>query len=225
MVDTRSGFNTLSQTSTPKICGMIKFSHDYRFLLCWHVTRYNHEVFRVDLKRIKQSTLSLEVTRVDDILNSGELESLSEDGFCKGDPFSSIFQISADGFQFVEVAHGFILNGVTVIIGHPCFTFLEMLSKPPLERGIELPLIEDLCFSLDGETVYGITDWCYSIIMSWCVSSGELTLDQESGTTFYTRLVPLRRGILFLTGNRTIELWNFELTECLHTWSNFSGIK
>ena len=61
LLDEVGGFRNVAQTSTPEVCGMLKFSPDNRFLFCLHWSGYLH-LFRIEISAEKHGSFSLSVS-------------------------------------------------------------------------------------------------------------------------------------------------------------------
>ncbi|XP_022795093.1 uncharacterized protein LOC111333731 [Stylophora pistillata] len=60
LIDTVNKFRILAENTIPSVCGMIQFSHDNQFLLCWHESNTPpHNVYKLKIKRINPDTFSL----------------------------------------------------------------------------------------------------------------------------------------------------------------------
>ncbi len=212
IVDAMDGFRTLTETVIPEACGMIKFSPDCRFLSC------SHEVGRSFSKRIFRLNINMEklpsCTLYDcESYVSLKRESHSEPGFLLGDPLS---------FDFV-------LNKQTVLkrdrnsIMCSVINMLNINDHRKFYREATLTTISDIVFSLSGETVYVVVDAIRPTVRAWDVSSMKL-IGMVSSQTNNLDLVAVKEGVLLTTGNGTLELWNFELSKCVRSWTNAFGI-
>ena len=226
IVDAKDGFRTLAQTSTPGVCGMIRFSPDRSFVLCWHnAIRCDHDFFRLNIETRNHDTCSLNITLENAANDPRECESISEGGFLLGDPFSSIFQTAADGFELLELAFGLALNKQTVITGHPRFSYVELLNvdEIPQDAGIELPIIDNMAFTFNGDTIYGVSDDHIPTVMAWNVSAEKLKA-KKGLKNLDKSFVPVKDGVLLISDNHSLEKWNVDLSECVRSWTDLSGI-
>ena len=87
---------------------------------------------------------------------------------------------------------------------------------------------QDIALSLDGQTVYVVS---YAVkptgplftLMAWEVSSGKLR-----GETIIkgriTCLFPVGGGVLLKSSSGSLQVWRFDLPECIQRWTNLTGI-
>jgi len=78
--------------------------------------------------------------------------------------------------------------------------------------------MSSVAFSLTGETVYVVSgDARNKIATAWDVSSEEPV--GQVGLFRYSCLeVRMKEGVLLLTVNDCLEMWNFELSNCIRRW-------
>ena len=171
LVDVNGDFKTLAQVTTPKVCGMIKFSPDRQFLFCCHASladKINHCVFKLKVTRCRNGTFLLQILGDKVSYKPLEYESRSEAGFLSGDPLSCIFErVSEKNFEvlgndyfLVEEAFMFVLSKQSVLKYFPGNSGITMLS-PVVLRSFTNSfhhdykfVAEDIKFSLNGELVY-----------------------------------------------------------------------
>jgi len=229
-VDVRDGFSTVAEHyfKNNQVCGMISLSLDCRYLLCWRVT--DRDVvgsYRLDVKRAEHSNFTL-----DDFsgLSSWESESPSVAGFLLGDPFSPV------DFMFTFELH---FDALTVLNSCPLSTVIEMWniieqrrtlfvkahrsSSHLLDTEGMIPesafcITSNIAFSFTGDTVYVVsTDLSNEIATAWDVSSeepvGQVGLFRKSCLE-----ARMKEGVLLSTAHDCLEMWNFELSNCIRRW-------
>ena len=82
--------------------------------------------------------------------------------------------------------------------------------------------MDNLVFSVNGETVYFVDVKAkISRITAWDVLSGEFKAENIIGGSC---VVPVKEGVLLTTSSGTLELWNFQLTECVRCWTDIRNI-
>ena len=232
-VDVRDKFRTVAEHyfENDQVCGIITFSPDCRslFCCCWTSILFRRN-FRLNVNIAEHPSCTL-----DDLSGSSwELESPSVAGFLLGDPLS------------LHLDFNFVLDTLTVLRGSRCGTVLEMLTINELRRTVRktrpdvvipplLPLPDTLAtvgmipqsrfrvrsnvaFSLTGETVY-VPSTCgrNTVASAWDVSSqepvGQLDIFRNSCLEARTK-----EGVLLSTVNGCLEMWNFELSNCIRRW-------
>ena len=219
LVDVTNNFETLAQTTSLEVCGMIRFSPDHRVILCYHKCMEvfsNGKLFRVKVNKEYPFSFSLDICcdEVAHVLGS-EYDSPSECSFLLGDPFPSLFDRERyPALEFVSDTH-------TLLRIDPFSTVIEMMNAKgaPEYRQVTRTRLRNIAFSLNGETVYAVTDDAIPSVTAWDVSSGEVRGEKRYRSTDIVRLVPVRQGVM-LTANYgdTPELWNCQLSKCIRSW-------
>ncbi len=222
IVDVMDGFRTLTETAIPEVCGMIKFSPDCRSLFCMHCMHQDSLVYKTMAKR-KIVRLNISVGEhssctLHDCTSyvAWEFEPHSDVGFLFGDPISS-----------GNLAFDFLLNEQAVLRGNPYGNVIDMLNVNELRktgREATITRISDIVFSLSGETVYVVSDAAGPTVSAWDVSCMKLKGQKIRQTQKRNHLVAVKEGMLLTTGRSTLELWNFELSKCVRSWTNIYGI-
>ena len=208
LLDEVGGFRNLAQTSTPEVCGMLKFSPDNRFLFCLHWSGYLH-LFRIEISAEKHSSFSLSVSPDEVSSHYKKFESFNDCGFVFGDLIRSELSTS---ITFV-LNEQFLLRCVRREI-EMVNTNEAVISDQRKASGIAL--------SLDGQTVYFVSD--PAVVTACNVLSGTLKAMKNFGDAWPTRLCPVKEGLLITTTSGTVELWNHDLSECVKKWANLSTI-
>ena len=227
-VDVRDEFRTVAEhyLENDRVCGMIRFSPDCRSLFCRCWTSdflYRNILLNVNIAEHPSCTL-------DDLsgLPSWLLESPSVAGFLLGDPLS------------LHSEFNFVLDTLKVLRGSPYRTVLDMLNINELRRtpdGLTRPLgslprtlytegipqsrlgiTSNVAFSLTGETVYIVrTDGRTTTTTAWDVSSEEPVGQVGIPGNSYLE-ARMKEGVLLSTANGCLEMWNFELSNCIRRW-------
>ena len=227
-VDVRDGFRTVAvhYFENDQVCGMIRFSPDCRSLFCRCSTGdCSYRKIRLNVNIAEHLSCTL-----DDLsgLPFWDLESPSVAGFLLGDPLSLL-----SGFNFV-------LDALKVLRGSPYRTVLDMLNINELRRtpdGLTRPLgslprtlytegipqsrlgiTSNVAFSLTGETVYIVrTDGRTTTTTAWDVSSEEPVGQVGIPGNSYLE-ARMKEGVLLSKANGCLEMWNFELSNCIRRW-------
>lgn len=242
-VDVRNGFRTVAEHSLQhnQVCGMIKFSIDCRSLFCFRVTGHGFpKSYRLNVNIAEHPSITL-----DDFigLSSWELQSPPVTGFLLGDP-----PLSLDlAFDFVldaqTVLRGYpyrtaldMLNiyelrrtddkakPVRVISPFRCLPHLTTLplsgdiSYP--ENRVPLSVQRSIAFSLTGLAIYVVIDDARSrIATAWDVSK-EKRVGQVGIFVNSCLKACMKEGVLLLTANGCLEMWNVKLSTCIRRWPN-----
>ena len=172
LVDVTGGFRTLAQVTTPKVCGMIKFSPDRQFLFCRHGTfsdLVGQCLFQLKVTRCSNDTFSFHVLGDKVSYKPLKYESCSEAGFLSGDPLSCIFERPFETtivlglgshYVLVEEAFMFVLSKQSVLKYFPGSKAITMLSPVELRNFTNSFhhdykfVAKDITFSLNGDHVY-----------------------------------------------------------------------
>ena len=226
LVDAINGFTLLAETDTSEVCGMIKFSSDCQFLFCGHlqVLSQNRRVFRLNINIDSHQNFSLDVSPEEVFFEPWEFESRSENGFLLGDPFCFAYYSERGK---MEGAFAFVFSKQSLLWSSPGsadidILYLDVLTK---QKEVSTTTVKNAVFSLNGETVYVVSDATPTTIMAWDVSSGELKAEVSTGINPNCRLVAVRGGVLFTTSSGTLEMWNCALSECMRRFSDSEQIK
>ena len=217
LVDAMDGFKFLARTSTPEICGMLKFLPDRRFLFCWHWTnkiednRTTQDLRSYCLRVSGETyqTFGLDVSSDEVSYDHREFGSCSDRGFSLGD---LVFSDEASSFNFV-------LNEESLLRCE--WREIEMVNTNNLTPNNQ-GKVTGIAFSSDGKFVYDMSD---TSVISWSMTSGKLEEKNNFGSERPFCLVAVRGGVLITKGGGTIELWDGHLSECVKRWNNLPGIK
>ena len=223
-----NGFQTLAETVTSNECGIIKFSADRLFLFCWHFPPLSDpHFFRLSVNVENRDICSFDVSSDSFSYEPCEFESCSESGFTLGDPLHGFVRRVAG--RFTEASFAFVVNKQSVLEINPSRDYIEMLSLNELTKDSDNreTIVYNLAFSVNGDTVYVVDDKVkVPRITAWDVSSGELKAENIIGSKVSPDcyLVPVKEGVLLPTSSGILELWNFELTECVQCWTDLRDI-
>jgi len=171
-----------------------------------------------------EGNFSLDVLRDEVSYQPWEFESCSETGFLLGDPFC--FPSERDTIHDLQrPSLAFVLNNQSVLRVAYDSSIIEMLQLEKLTT-----TVLKVVLSLNGETLLVITkpDGCLATLMAWDISSrmfkpGHRVFEDTGGFNEYN-LVAVREGVLLQTSRDTLELWNFELSECIRRWTDLEDI-
>jgi len=229
LVDVMDGYRTLAQTTISEVCGMIKFSPDCRCLYSLVFNSARCHLFLLDVKMENGGDFSLDVLPNEVSYHPWEFESCSETGFLLGDPFW--FRSGGDSIFSREPGRlglAFVLNekSVLTVASGACTIKMSQLGELTKDSArVSITTTREVVLSLNGDTLFVITTTGGSpaTLMAWDISSG---LVKHSIKIFYHpscfgkyNLVAVREGVLLQTSRHVLELWNFELSECIRSWT------
>ena len=224
LVDVIRDFRTVAETtSLPVPCGMLKFTPDSRVLFI-----LSDGLFRCNVVEEKPHNFSLQVSFITKNYDPREFESFSDSGFVLGDPIPFRFTRGSDWLDCPEIT--FVINKHVLL--RTSVSEIYMLNND-VRKGKPSRAItaRDIALSLDGQTVYVVIfatgpfstpTGLASTLMAWGVSSGK----RRGQTTIEgsIRLSPVRGGVLLHSRSGPLQLWRFDLSECIQTWDNLTGI-
>ena len=239
-VDVRDGFRTVAERylENHQVCGIIKFSPDCQSLFCFFVKgRTFLKSYRLNVNRAEHPSGTSYV-----FSNSSdwELESPSEAAFLFGGS-SPLFDLAFDfvldtltvlrGYPYLSVLDMLYISELRSLIPWKTSPGLEtppFRSLPPtLTTGTirrrftaHLSMRRNVAFSLTGETVYVIlTDARNPSVTAWNVSSEEPVgqVGILNNSCFEARM---KEGVLLSTAEGCLEMWNFQLSNCIRRWPN-----
>ena len=229
-VDVRDRFRTVAEhvLGHNRVCGMIKFSVDCRSLFCFRETRSDVP---------KSYVLNVNITEHPSITlgdfsgqPSWRLQSPSVAGFLLGDPSLSL-----------DLAFDFVVGTLVVLRGYPYRTILDMFNFSELWRtddkakpigvvspfrslshltayNLDTKLPRSIAFSLTGEAIYVVSDDARNrIATAWDVSS-EKRAGQVNIVVNSCLEARMKYGVLLSTTYGCLEMWNFELSNCIRRW-------
>jgi len=226
IVDVVDGCRTVGQTYLRNKCGMIKFSPDSRSLLCYHLPlgRRRNVTFRLNINVAEQLTCRVDVIREPYV--TWEFESRSEGGFLLGDPLLWVF-VKEFGGIVSSMKFDFVLDKHTVLRSDD--DRVEMLNineQQENEKEAALAIVDQIVFSLSGETIYIVGNHdkylLRTTVTAWNVSSSELIAGREDipDGLSWNRLLAVKGGVLIARQWDTLQMWSFELSECVQRWTN-----
>ena len=225
---------TLAEVATDQPCGMIKFSPDFQFLFClsWREnTSYEFETstFPLNVIKLPCGTFSLRVLHNDCGQDPWNYQSPSDGGFLMGDPM--FYRISRYLFFSKFYAFAFVLNKQSVLTVPSGNREITMLKNEDYSRATwHSPFFSRprrIAFALDGKTIYCTTEEDKGFqVVSLDVSSGDRKAEKVI-TTRDVFLVPVSEGVLLKQSEpgADVQLWNFELSQQIRSWSNLSEVR
>ncbi|XP_020616245.1 uncharacterized protein LOC110054227, partial [Orbicella faveolata] len=227
LVDVMNDYRTLAQTAISEVCGMIKFSPDCRCLYSLVFNSARCHLFLLDVNMENDGDFSLDVLPNEVSYHPWEFESCSETGFLLGDPF----WLPSEGDAILSRKPGlaFLLSENSVLTGACGDCTIEMLQRDKLTQdsaSVSITTARKVVLSLNGDTLFVITttDGSPATLMAWDISSGmfkpEIKVFEDTGCLNEYNLVAVREGVLVQTSHNVLELWNFELSECIRSWTD-----
>ena len=218
LVDVMREFTTVAETTTSPVCKLLKFTPDSHVLFLSYSEHFD-DMLQCSVVEGKNRSVSLQVSSRTERNDSSKFESFSDCGFLLGDLFPTEFKM----FTFVINKH------VLLRISYMSSRDIEMINTNDVTNGRQSVATEaqEIALSLDGQTVYIVSDavppiFLFCTLMAWDVSSRKLRGEKPCERTI--RPCPVRRGVLLSSRTGTLELWRFDLSECIQQWINLTGI-
>ena len=225
LLDVMDDYKT--QVTISEVCGMIKFSTDCRCLYCLVFNSARCDLFRLDVKKI-YGNFYLDIVRDEVFYQPWEFESYSESGFLLGDPFC--FSSERDTIHDSQrLSLALVLNNQSVLRVAYDSSIIEMLQLDEQTKVFDAA-VKEVVLSLNGEMLFVIatTGDSRAALTGWDISSGMFKPGrqgfEDSGCFVPGNLVAVREGVLLQTSDDTLELWNFELSECIRSWTDLEYI-
>ncbi|XP_020616233.1 uncharacterized protein LOC110054217, partial [Orbicella faveolata] len=234
LVDVMNDYRTLAQTAISEVCGMIKFSPDCRCLYSLVFNSARCHLFLLDVNMENDGDFSLDVLPNEVSYHPWEFESCSETGFLLGDPFwfpsggDTIFSREPD-----RPGLAFVLNEKSVLTVACGASTIEMSQLGELTKDsarVSITTAREVVLSLNGDTLFVITttDRSPATLTAWDISSGlvkhAIKIFPHPSWFRQYNLVAVREGVLLQTSRHVLELWNFELSECIRSWTDLGDI-
>ena len=210
LVDANDGFKSLARTTTPEICGMLKFLPDRRFLFCWHWTTQDLRSYCLRVSGETYQKFGLDVSSDEVSYDHRKFGSCSDRGFSLGD---LVFSDESSCINFV-------INEESLLRCE--WREIEMVNTNNRTPNNQGKAVTGIAFSSDGKFVYVMSD---TSVISWSMTSGKLEEKNNFRSARPFCLVAVRGGVLITLGGGTIELWDDHLYECVKRWDNQPGIK
>ena len=221
--DVMDDYRTLAQTTISGVCGVIKFSPDCQRLYCFDIAW--NDFFRLDVNVGDDGGLALDISHNEVYYHPWEFESSSEPGFLLGD---SIYVPPKRDYYLWSYRLAFVLNKQSILTQFSYTSIIEMVQLDELTKdsaGNSEAIVRNVVFSPNGDRVYIITNRKPEV-MVWDISTGMFKpreiLPRGDDDNFI--LVAVREGLLLGTSHDTLELWDFELRECIRSWNALEKI-
>ncbi|XP_078383734.1 uncharacterized protein LOC144666215 [Oculina patagonica] len=227
------GFRCLGEKVIPLACGLINFSPNNQVLACLHLTELSKHPFRFKVSLEDSSNMSQKAVleEIDqDISNDScpwEFEHRTKGGFLLGDPIDISSEKLSSVVPFWEAGFISVLNKETALMSSPDLNYLSRINLRKLNKSREdsETVVQDVAFSIDGETLYVVSnnelETTQTTVTAWDVSNtkirGQLQLRLIS-------LMPVKDGVVLVAQNKSPELWNFKLSRYVRRWSMLNGI-
>ena len=229
--DVKDDYRILARTTISGVCGMIKFSPDCQCLYCFNSAwcdLFPCDLFRLDVNMENDGNLSLAVVHDEVSYQPWEFESCSDTGFLLGDPLC--LPPKRDPIRPRSPRLAFVLNKQSVLtVSSRNRNILEMLQHDELTKdsaGDSETIVMNVALSLNGDRLFVITDRKRELLV-WDISSGMFKPGKIVPRTVHDNynLVAVRDGVLLQTSHDTLELWDFELCQCIRSWSGLKYVR
>ena len=223
LVDVVRDFTIVAETTTSRVCRMLKFTPDSQVLFLSY-GKFRGHLFRCSVVEEKNRNFSLRVSSDAVCYDPSKFESFSDCGFLLGDLIPS--NVNPRLVQFPVFT--FVINKQDLLSASYMKTSgIQLINTNDVtnDRQSVAERALDIALSLDGQTVYVVNDTVpqtYLTLMAWEVSSRKLRGEKPCERTISP--FPVRRGVLLNSHSGTLELWRFDLSECIQRWNNFTGI-
>ena len=234
LLDVMDDFKPLALVTPSVVCGMIKFSPDCRCLYSLCLNRIaGSKLFRLDVNKENDGSFSLDVLPEEVCYELWEFESRSETGFLLGDPFC--FPSERDTSYSLRPGLSFVLDEQSVLTVSHDSCIIEMLQLDELTKDnatVSKTTVKRVALSLNGDTLFVLTETNGNqvTLMAWDISTGMFKpgkrVFEDTGSAGWIsrcNLVAVSEGVLLQT-SYALDLWNFELSECIRSWTDLGDI-
>jgi len=199
----------------------------------YHLSLYGYCSFRLNINIAEQVTIRVDV--LEEPYGAWEFESRSEGGFLLGDPLSSlcVFEKVRGGVASSRNCD-FVLDKHSVLRSdNDHVEMLNINEQQENEKKAAHIIVEQIVFSLCGETIYVVSNHVLferTKVTAWNVSSSELIAEKECYThhailpSSCNCLSAVKGGVLIIGGMGTLQMWNFELSNCVRRWTNIGSV-
>ena len=225
LVDVTRDFTTVAETSFLSACRMLKFSPDSQFLFLCPDHAFPGTLFRYSVVEKKDRNFSLEVSFKTMCYDPSEFQSFSDCGFLLGDLIPTKFSEPIAGI-FSDLT--FVINK-HVLLRTSYTNDMQMLNTNNVTNGSQSVAKRalDIALSWDGQIVYVVSDvvppkGSLCTLLAWEVSSGKLRGEKPCERT--SRPFPVKGGVLLNSPSGLLQLWRFDLSECIQHWIDCTGI-
>ena len=226
LVDVMRDFTTVAETTSSPVCGRLKFTPDSQVLFLYSCDGFlrDHQLTCCSVVEEKNRNFSLQVSSNAECYDPSKFESFSDCGFLLGDLIPA--SLNRRLAYFLELT--FVINkhlvlrtsrrsGIVLINTNNVVSGRQSVAERAL----------DIALSLDGQTVYVVSEalppiFLFCTLMACEVSSGKVRGEKPCKATI--RPFPVRRGVLLNLLSGTLELWTFDLSECIQRWINLAEI-
>ena len=109
---------------------------------------------------------------------------------------------------------------------------IEMLNineRHQSKKEVRHTNVLQITFSVSGETIYVASSgdlFVTTTVTAWNVSSSELIAEQKVDVSFSSCncLLAVKGGVLIVSGMHTLQMWNFDLSNCVRCWTNIGSV-
>ena len=218
LFDLQNGLTELGSISTNSPWGFMTFSVESDALvgLCLH--RVGDRRFRcgITTNRFSQRFLSDFSEKL--LLDCEETDRSFIDGDATGSLTSALWKI----IPFGKAGSLMRLKSERALLSSPNLQHVSLINLAKIqEADIELDtIISNVDFSTYGENVYVVGASPLTVTV-WEFPSWNRKAEKNYET--FPSILPVKDGVIVL--DKTVELWDVELTECKRPWGNLQGNK
>ena len=215
LFDLQNGLTELGSISTNSLWGFMTFSVESDALvgLCIHRVGERRFGCRITTNRFSQRILS-------DFSEKLDCED-TDRFFLDGDATGSLTSALQNIIPFLgKVGWLMRLKSERALLSSPNLQHVSLINLAKIqEADKELDtIILNVDFSTNGENVYVVSPSPLTVTV-WEFPSWNLKA--EKNYEKFPSILPVKDGVIVL--DKTVELWDFELTECKRPWGNLQG--
>ena len=125
------------------------------------------------------------------------------------------------------------MNNETALVGSPSFKYVATVNAELLDEvtsDFTRQVVKEVCFSFEGDAIYSISSdereyRASDVLVTVIRMSTHEILAKKTFTCQFLSLVPMKHGVVTCLKDQEPTLWNFELTECIRSFTGVKGTK
>ena len=217
-------------------CGLMHFTPDNEALVCGNFHYYSDQEGWHSECDTKPSSLlyqfkSCQLTQRDFTLWPIESTTLAEKHFLLDDLSSGCVDNVPSAFPFLETGFYKNLNNETALVGSPSFEYVATVNADFLNEvtsDFTRQVVKEVLFSFEEDAIYSVISDEHEynaseVLVAVIRMSTHEMLAKKTFTCQSLSLVPMKDGVVICLKDQEPVLWNFELTECIRSFTGVTG--
>ena len=120
----------------------------------------------------------------------------------------------------------FQLHEERTLVGSPAFKYVTVVNVDKLSELNSPSAFERVMkveFSAEGNTIYFISEGIYNKESVTVLRMSDRQILTKKAFSSLVSLIPTKEGVVLYEENKIPELWNFELNQCIRSFTKLSG--